>query len=222
MSIKKIQLISFLVSFLLLSSCYSAQQKYPILMGNGKNISVNYSTIELKTRTLKNLEMISIGLNLEGKRVCSNKKAEERLCTQELKNNYPDYKTPKDLMFNPDKILTDKEIEEQKIKFDDWYKKNIKEKMDAWYYEVDKQPLLDLQVIAIDSNNQEIPFVYAGSGAGYCSNIDDNLCNQYALDDKNSKIKTLEGITIKAVKIRSVEGELKVSNIYVVGQYRRD
>jgi hypothetical protein len=217
----KLHFCSFLFCFLLLASCNSAQSGYPIFLGFGKTISVNYSVIEIKTRAFKNHEMLSIGLNLEGKTICSSKKAEERLCTQELKSSYPNYETPKDLIFNPDKKYTDIEIKELKIKFENWHTNNVKEKIDVWYSEVEKQQLVDFQVIAIDSNNQEIPFVYTGSGSGYCSSENDNLCNQFSLDDKNSRVKTLEGIMLKAVKIKSVEGELKVSNIYVVGPYQR-
>jgi hypothetical protein len=212
----------FILCFLFLTSCNTAQSGYPIFLGHGGTISKTYSLIEIKPRTFKSFEMISIGLNLEGRSVCTSKKAEERICTQELKDRYPNYVAPKDLIFDPSKNYTDKEITDQKIKFEEWYAKNVKERVDAWYGEVEKQPLSDFQVVVVDTNNNEIPFVYVGSGGGYCNRENDNVCKQFTLDVKNSHIDSLEGITIKGLKLRSLEVELKISNVYAVRVYSRD
>jgi hypothetical protein len=211
-----------IISFFLLSSCGSAQSGYPILLTEGKQVNPEYTTFNLEARTFANREMISIGLDLEGNTICYDRKSKSRLCSQDLRTSRPEYKLPKELIFDPDVKYSDEEIKEQNAKTLVWLAKNYKRKREAWDDIVEKQPLLELEVFAVDSNNQEIPFVWAGEGSGYCASEKDQSCNQYRLDEKNSKIKTLEGVTLKAVKIKSVEGELKVSNIYVVGPYRRD
>ena len=218
----KIKLLLLLTGLLTLSSCGAAQSGYPIFLGEGGKITSAYSTFEIKPRIFKDREMISVGIDLEGKVICYGRKSEDRLCSKELKNGYPDYKTPKELIFDPDKKYSDEEIQQQKVKFADWYAKNVKEKMETWYELVDKQPLLDFDVIAVDSNGQDVQLIFAGSGGGYCRSEKDQLCNQFTIDTENGKVKTLDGVTLKAVKIKTVEGELKVSNIYVVGHYQRD
>jgi hypothetical protein len=221
---RNIKFLVLMIDLLLLYACSSAQSTYPFFLGKGNSITTQYTIFEIQTRSFKNREMISIGLNLEGKAICFDRKFENRLCSKELKSQTPSNELPKELQIIPGsgKTYSEKEEQEIKIKLEAWNAKIMKESWNPWFDLVEKGALLKLEMVAIDSNNQVIPFVWAGEGAGYCSGEDDQFCSQFALDEKNTKIKSLEGVTLKAVKIKSVEGELKVSNIYVVGPYRRD
>jgi hypothetical protein len=217
-----VKLCLIIISFFFLTSCGSAQSGYPILLSEGKRINPEYSKFEIQPRTFVNREMISIGLDLEGNTICYDRNSKSRLCSQALRINRPFCKFPEELRFDPDKKYSNEEIKTLNENTTDWAKRNCEPQRNAWEDTVEKQSLLEFEVVAIDSNNQEIPFVWAGAGAGYCRSEKDQLCNQYDIDEKISKVKTLDGIIIKALKIKSVEGELKVSNIYVVGPYRRD
>jgi hypothetical protein len=217
-----VKLCLIIISFFLLTSCGSAQSGYPIFLCEGKLVNPEYTTFNIESRTFANREMLSIGLNLEGNTICYDRKSKSRLCSIDIRRSQPFFEIPKELERDLNKSYSDIEEKDRKAKLEQLDAKYMKEFMNPWLDLVEKQPLIELEVFAVDSNNQEIQFVWAGEGSGYCASEKDQSCNQYRLDEKNSKIKTLEGVTLKAVKIKSVEGELKVSNIYVVGPYRRD
>jgi len=196
--------------------------EYPLLLSKGKKINTEYTTFNITPRKFKDREMISIGLDLEGKTICYDRKSGSRICSLELRSKRPDCDFPKELRFDPDYNYSDKEIKDLNKNKIEWSKKYCDPQEDAWNDEVEKQPLIDFKVAAVDDNNREIPFVFAGQGQGYCSDEKDQVCSQFSIDKEKSDLKSLENVTIKAVKIKSVEGELKIANIYVVGHYTRE
>ncbi len=221
----KAKLCLITLCLILVSSCgYFAQigKGYPNLLSEGRKITSDYTTFVIEPRVFKDREMLSVGLDLEGKTICYDRKSKSRLCPVKLKEQRPECIVPDELKVLPGNKLTDKEVKELNVKSIEWGKTHCEPQQNAWDNEVEQQPLIDFEVAAVDANDNEIPFVLAGQGEGYCRTESDQVCSQFSLDAEKSPVKSLDGVTLKAVKIKSVEGELKISNIYVVGAYRRD
>lgn len=215
-----------IVSFLVFS-CDGNQEDYPIFLAEGKSVNSEFSIFDIKPRKFIDKEMLSIGIDLQGNLICLGRDGEYRICSQEIKDKDPGDvrdKEPKEPKPPEDWTkISDKERKEYEAKMKAYNEEIGRRYLEPYYQILDKLPKPDrnLVVIAIDSNGNEILFKLAGNGGGYCRKENDNICYQYALDEKNSKVKSLEGIEIKAIKIKTVENTLKISNIYVVGAYKR-
>ena len=221
----RLKIIFIITISLVILACEDNQKGYPIFLSEGRKVNSEYKIFEIQPRKFIEKEMISIGIDLEGNVHCLGRESEYRLCSQELKDKDPvKIKDPEEPKY-PDNYyyLPEEEKKIIKSKIDAWDEKWKKEQYEPYQQILDKQPKLDdnLIVKAVDTNGNEIPFVMAGNGGGYCSKENDNICYQYTLDEENSKIKSLEGVEIKVIKIKTVENTLKVSNIYVVGAYKR-
>ncbi len=214
-----------LIGLIAVSSCGFAAKTnstYPVHLAGGKDISDKFVTFNFEPRKLAETEMISLGINIKGNTICYDRHREFRLCSQALKDSQPDFKVPDEYRFNPDKQYTDEEKKALKSKLDEISDKFQKEYGEPWLKLMDGLPIIDLEVVAVNSAGREFPFIYVGTGAGYCGDAQaDQLCSQYNLDKK--KVTTLGDEPLVALKIRNKQAaDIKISNCYVVERYRRD
>lgn len=216
-----------IIGFLFLTACENNKEGYPIFLAEGKKVDSEYTTFGIQPRKFIDREMLSIGVDLEGNSICLGRNGEYRICSQEIKDKDPGDlrdKEPKKPEYPDDWTkISEKERKEYEAKRDAYGEEIMRRYLEPYYQILDKLPKPDRNFVikAIDINGNEIPFVMAGNGEGYCRKENDNICYQYTLDEENSKIKSLEGVEIKAIKIKTVENTLTISNIYVVGPYRR-
>ncbi len=218
------RLVLCLVFITNLSACnILPSSKYPIHLTIGKNISDSFVAFNFEPHKLTTDETISIGINIKGNTICYDRQREYRLCSMEIYTQNPFRKTelPSELRFDPDKKYTEEESKELKAKNDAYSAKFMKEYGEPWDDLMDTLPKVDLEIVAIDSAGIEYPFIYIGSGAGYCSSEKDQMCNQYNLD--KSKVKVLGDNPLVGMKIRNKQvADISISNIYVVEKYKRD
>ncbi len=196
--------------------------KYPIHLTAGKDISDSFISFNFEPHKLTTDEIISIGINIKGNTICYDRQREYRLCSMEIYSQDPTnkFELPPELKFDPDKKYTEEESKDLKAKTEVIDAKFRKEFSEPWLNLMETLPKVDLDVVAIDSAGKEYPFIYIGSGAGYCSSEKDQMCNQYNLD--KNKVKVLGDNPLVGMKIRNKQvTDISISNIYVVEKYKR-
>jgi hypothetical protein len=212
---KKIRLYFLIASFLLAPSCNLNLRGYPHIINNSKLITDQLNTFEIQPRTFSNGERVAIAIDLEGKLICLDRNKKFRLCSKELYVSQPPeiYLYPeKDANGNSKSELTEPQKEKQRILREAQLK-------NPWFDLVEKGPILEFHVEAIDSNGQVIPLENAGSSLGDCGVEDKgNICFPYGPQGSSiGEIKTLDGVIVNAFRIRTAGGNLSIFYICVIG-----
>ena len=196
---------------------------YPVFLCHGNKINTEYTRFGFEPRLFTEREAISVGIDLEGNNLCYGKNLKPYLCSKELYDSEPLVTImPKESENKSDANYSEKEAQ----KFNTRREERNKQQDDArskWYETVEKAKLVEINFIAVDSNGQEIPLVTAmGDTQPHCQNKRDGrekVCYSYGVDYE-SKFKTLEGLTIVSVKIKSAEGNLTTADVYAVKSYK--